>query len=40
MKSSYEEPKIIVKELLYADIVTTSKNDIEEDSGENDGEWI
>ena len=40
MKNKYEDPQIVILELLKADIVTASGNDIEEDNGENDGEWI
>ena len=43
MKSTYETPRIDLIMLYNADIITTSggtDNDIGEDHGKNDGEWI
>ena len=41
IKTPYDVPKIELIKLPFADILTTSgdKNDIDEDYGENDGEW-
>ena len=39
-KSHYTKPEIDVLNFLAKDIITTSPpSDIEQDSGENDGEW-
>ena len=43
MKSTYEAPEIELILLYETDIITTSggtNNDIDEDLGENDGEWM
>ena len=39
-KEMYEHPALEVVLLENCDIITTSGNDIGEDSGENDGEWM
>lgn len=40
-KLVYQKPEIDLIALLYTDIITTSgNNDIDEDAGENDGEWL
>ena len=40
-KTPYEVPKIDLIRIFGTDIIATSgdKNDIDEDFGENDGEW-
>ena len=38
-KLQYEDPKIELVPLSSIDIITTSGNDIDIDTGENDGEW-
>ena len=41
IKEPYEAPCISILVLLEADIITSSGgNDIGEDPGENDGEWM
>ena len=43
MKSTYVAPEIELILLYETDIITTSggtNNDIDEDLGENDGEWM
>ena len=42
MKSIYETPEVDLIILDIADIITTSggNNNIDEDLGENDGEWM
>ena len=43
MKSTYETPKLELILLYKADIITTSggiDNNVGEDDGKNDGEWI
>ena len=43
MKSTYETPEFELRLLYGQDVITTSggsNNGIEEDTGENDGEWM
>ena len=41
MKSPYETPEVDLILIANADIITASSgNDIGEDYGENDGEWM
>ena len=42
IKRKYESPELILFSITPEDIITTSgnHNDIDEDMGENDGEWL
>ena len=40
MKTPYEKPEIELVLLSDTDIIATSGNDIDEDMGENEGEWM
>ena len=37
---NYEKPEIELIQLLKSDVITSSGNDIGEDDGENNGEWM
>lgn len=40
-KEPYEKPEIAFIQIQFTDIIRTSDgNDIDEDFGENDGEWM